>query len=550
MFLRMTSSVLALAAMSAPVFADVTPEQVWQSWVEYYQSVGYTVTDGGQNKAGSTLTLKDVSIAGGAEGTSVKLKLPQVVLSDEGGGKVKTVFADTVTTDVSGTDADGVAFDVPLTIAMPGNSMITSGAPEDMTHSFDYPTLDVSLATVTTGGEQKPMPIKISIADTTGSYHFVAGSPDKYDYDMKSGAVTFEGNIADENEGHATFSGAIDGFETTGTMAAISAMADAEQDINAALKAGLAMDGSLKVGPLSAVFDFSGKDADDQPQNNSGKMSGKGFTGTFGMSKDGMSYKSAAEGVSAEMTTSDVPFPITYAIENAGFDLLMPLMQADDPQPFKLSYNLTGLTIGDQIWAMFDPEAKLPRDPASIEVDLSGLAHVQDDLLDPATLAAADDAGADDSAMDGEDTTAPADDTDSATADGVAPDAAADDAEAMADADAMADEPTPFMPVEVAINKFALSLLGAKVNATGELKAPEDGDIGTPLGAVHAEMEGVNALIDKLVAMGALPQDQLMGVRMMLGLFTKPVDGDANKLTTDLEFKEGGAIFANGQQIK
>ena len=46
MNLRLTSSALALAAMTAPAFADVTSEQVWQSWVDYYSSTGYQIKEG------------------------------------------------------------------------------------------------------------------------------------------------------------------------------------------------------------------------------------------------------------------------------------------------------------------------------------------------------------------------------------------------------------------------------------------------------------------------------------------------------------------------
>ena len=65
MTLRLTSSALALAAMTAPALADVTPEQVMQSWIDYYQTMGYSVTEGGRSKDGSTLTLTDVVFAGG-----------------------------------------------------------------------------------------------------------------------------------------------------------------------------------------------------------------------------------------------------------------------------------------------------------------------------------------------------------------------------------------------------------------------------------------------------------------------------------------------------
>ena len=110
----------------------------------------------------------------------------------------------------------------------------------------------------------------------------------------------------------------------------------------------------------------------------------------------------------------------------------------------------------------------------------------------------------------------------------------------------------PIVPTQVTINQFALSLMGARITATGELKAAEGADIATapPIGQIKAEYEGVNGLIDKLAGMGLIPEDQLMGVRMMLAMFAKPVAEGEDKLTTDLEFKEGGAIFANGQQIQ
>ena len=94
MNLRLTSSALALAAMTAPAFADVTSEQVWQSWVDYYASAGYQVKEGNRAKAGDTLTISDLTITaastGEAKGT-LTINVPTVDLTDLGDGKVRTV---------------------------------------------------------------------------------------------------------------------------------------------------------------------------------------------------------------------------------------------------------------------------------------------------------------------------------------------------------------------------------------------------------------------------------------------------------------------------
>ena len=70
-----------------------------------------------------------------------------------------------------------------------------------------------------------------------------------------------------------------------------------------------------------------------------------------------------------------------------------------------------------------------------------------------------------------------------------------------------------------------------------------------PVGAVNVALEGGNGLMDKLVAMGLLPEEQAMGARMMMGLFAVP--GDApDTLKSKVEFTEDGQVLANGQRIK
>src|SRR5690606_18420117 len=157
------------------------------------------------------------------------------------------------------------------------------------------------------------------------------------------------------------------------------------------------------------------------------------------------------------------------------------------------------------IWNLFDAQGQLPRDPASLDIDVTGQMKVVKDIFDPAGLAAAPQE-------------APAEGTETA-------------------------EPQPFEPVEVTINQVALDALGAKVNAQGALKAPEGGDMTTPVGEINATYEGVNGLIDKLGVMGLIPEDQIMGVRMMMAMFAKPVAEGEDKLETRLEFREDGTIF-------
>ena len=98
------------------------------------------------------------------------------------------------------------------------------------------------------------------------------------------------------------------------------------------------------------------------------------------------------------------------------------------------------------------------------------------------------------------------------------------------------------------INELKLSAVGAELTGNGALTFDNSAGVPKPLGAVDLQLTGANALIDKLVAMGFVPEDQAMGARMMMGLFAVPTGEDA--LSSKIEFKEDGGVYANGQRVQ
>jgi len=104
------------------------------------------------------------------------------------------------------------------------------------------------------------------------------------------------------------------------------------------------------------------------------------------------------------------------------------------------------------------------------------------------------------------------------------------------------------------INSIVVDAVGAKLDGSGAFTFDNTdtttyGGMPKPVGAVSVALAGGNALLDKLVAMGLLPEQQAMGARMMMGLFAVP--GDApDTLKSKVEFNEAGQILANGQRIK
>lgn len=505
MSLRLTSSALALMAFAVPAVADVTPEEVWQNWLDYYTAAGYEVKEGSRDLAGETLTVKDVVFSATNDGSTVEISTAQVEMQATGDGKVRTVYADQMPLKISGKDASDKTFEVELMLAVPGNEMTSSGSAGDITHEFNYPTIDLSMDKVRSGEEDVAVPATLSLVNTTGTFRSVTEGDAAWSYDHKTENVTFKLDV-DQPEAKVNVEGSIKGIEGKGNLSGAVEGVSMQENLSAALNAGLTMDGALKLGELAANFAFQATKEDGSPQQGSGKFNGGESTLNFAMAKDGLQYQGTGSNAQAELVMAPLPFPITYGIESSNFDIQFPVSKSDDAQPFKLAYSLAGLTIGDQVWDLFDPTKQLSRDPANLDVDLTGNIKVTQDFLDPAFAAQAAEAGT-------------------------------------------PQEP-PFEPVDIVVNQIAVKAVGASIEATGNLKGTGTGGMEAPVGDLNVRYSGVAELVQTLAQMGLLPPQQVMGINAMIGAFGKEDPSAPGVRTTDLEFREDGSIFANGQQVQ
>ena len=163
--------------------------------------------------------------------------------------------------------------------------------------------------------------------------------------------------------------------------------------------------------------------------------------------------------------------------------------------------------VSDMIWGLLDPSAQLPRDPATLALDLSGKAKVLFDFLNPDQAAALQSSGA-----------------------------------------------APGELNALTLKSLVLDAVGARLTGTGDFTF-DNSDLTSfdgmprPTGAVDLKLVGGNGLLDKLVAMGMLPQEQAMGARMMMGLLA--VAGtEPDTLNSKIEINDAGHILANGQRIQ
>lgn len=512
--------------------AELTPAEVWDNLARYYTDMGYEMSVGARDETSDGLTLTDIEFTfqseQGEAASTVTGTIPKVTLEQTNDTKVRTVFDGEMTfestTEVP--EQDPVAFNLVMTA--PDNETISSGTVEDMLHEFNFPSLETGLyfagnAQDANGGEA---PVTLTLTDTTGQYRSVEAEDQEVSYEMISKAMDVALNISEPaaedgtgGQGKVTGKAHVDGVSFTGTSSLPAGIDNMMERLDLALNAGFMAQGKVEMGEMTGDMTFENLNGSEEgPQSGDATFSAAESDLTFSMAKEGLTYAGNSGGTQVEANLSQLPFPISYAIESASGEATFPVSKSEEVQPFALKYELTGLTMADAIWDQFDPAKELPRDPANLKLDLAGEATVKSDLFDPAF---------------GQQMA----------------ESAAEGSEPGAALEATPPMDAPFEPKSLKINEIALQAIGVDANMTGDLSFA-DSMSQPPVGVVEGDFKGVNALLDKLVAMGLVPQDQLMGARMMLAMFAKPAEGDPDHLQTKIEFKEGGSIFANGQQVK
>lgn len=550
---RLGAGVAMLALVGGQAWADVTPEQVWQSWLDYYKASGVTLTEGSRNQQGDTLVITDAVMTSPKveeETGTATITIPQISLRDMGDGKVEMTMADTMPFVFTGKSAEDKPTEAKGKAVMTGAKMIVSGTPEAMSYDVAMPVMTVTLDEISEDGTKVPMNVTVGVNDTTGTYQVDQTSGHQVVAALKSKSMNLSIVGNDPEDGSSIdFKWNMADLAMDSTTIIPSGVT--MDDLGAALKGGMEVKGTMTFGPGQIEATIVDK---SEEAGGSGKITGtdNGGSGSFAMSKAGLTYDAQSNGGKANMTFDQLPFPVDYAYDKAAMAMNMPVSAADVPSPFGFRMELGGLSVSENLWAMFDPSQQLPRDPVNLLIDLAGTAKVTADLFDPATMAA------DNSEM-------------------------------------------PFNFETLDIKSVAISAVGASVTANGAMKflpapaQPEgmdgmtgmdgmdgmsgmegmsgmDGMAGDsiknqsaegepteeatdmaqagvlPVGTIEAKATGINTLLDKLTAMGLIPEDQVSGFRMMLALFAK-ADGE-DSLTSKIEFREDGGVYANDQRIQ
>lgn len=492
-----------LSLSSSVALADVTPAQVWDDWKSYLGLYGYDV-EANMAQSGDTLNVSDLkmTMAMPEDEGMMTITLPDIGFADNGDGTVSVVMPDLMPIKITASDDEGQAFEAVVNYRTQGFTMVASGDTDQMTYDYKADTAALELGEVIVDGTPTEVgKASMTISDLTGATVTTGGDLRETEQTFTSGAVAYVLDIVDpESSATLASQGSIDSFAYTGSGTLPTDM-DAT-DMAAMLDAGFTMQARMETGPGNSAFAFA-------ENGDSFKSVNTSNGGTLGITMDAakMSYSGERRDVEMTLETNDLPFPVQFASQTLGFDLTTPVAKSDTPQDFAASLTFADVTVSEPVWALFDPGQQLPRDPATVDIDLTGKARLMFDLLDP------------------------------------------ENAETIENLD------TP--PAEVhalTLNSLTVRLAGAELTGEGDFTFDNSdlesfGGMPAPLGALDLRLVGGNGLLDKLVSMGLLPQEQASGARMMMGLFARPGDGE-DSLVSRIEVNEDGQVMANGQRLK
>ena len=496
-------TVIAYAVAAGPAWADLTAQDVWSDWRAYLSSVGYEIS-ATEAMSGDTLTVSDMSMSmsipemdGG-----VTMSADTITFKENGDGTVQITMPATIPLMVTGTE-EGESFSVQVDISQTGYAMTASGDPSKLTYAYTAASVAVKLASVLADGEDMSdnVQVEMSMSNVSSSSTMTGGDIRAYDQRMSGDGITYSFSFNDpEGTDNAAMSGMLTGVRLEGSSTIPSDMDP--DNMRSMLDAGFKFDGAFSYS--SGKTDLAGTDDGESFQFASASQGGDL---RVAMDPNRIIYDVNQSQTAINVAGAEIPFPIALEMAKTGFHMLLPVAKTDAEQDFEFSFTLGDFTMSEMIWGIFDPGGTLPRDPATITVDLVGKAKVLIDFLSPEF--------AEDMGM---------------------------------------DVANPGELNAVTVRSLLLSAIGAELSGSGDFTF-DNTDLQTfdgmpkPTGAVDLKLVGANGLIDNLISMGLVSDQDAMGARMMMGMLAVPGEGE-DTLTSKIEINDQGHIIANGQRIQ
>ena len=503
-----TTTCAAALLFPATAMADVTADDVWTRISEALAVYGSeNMTMGAPERSGSTLTIPDLAFSfedetsGGASAT-----IGTIVLEEQGDGTVSVAYPENIPMTITAVDSftDEVT-EIEMAFLLEGSDIVASGDPGAITFDFTADLYELDILSIVVEGEAIEGDFTMSATGIVGQSTVTPDGGQRFDYDATIDTVAFDFLFPNPDNPDQMVSG-------NGTI-------DAMQVVSS----GVIPESLDMSDPEAFARDFYGEATDLTAQYSLGsaryEMSGTGNMGAFdavvtsvssgldmAITGGTISYSGGAEDIAINVEGDQIPFPVEVSLAEYDYGIEMPVAETEEARDLGLRVNLSELVLSDPIWNIFDPGEVLPRDPLSVLLDLSGRARLDVSFVDPEAMAS------------------------------IGPGEAPGELESLS------------------LDALRIAGGGAEITGEGaftfdnENPSPQFGGMPQPEGQVSFVATGVNSLMDNLVQMGLLPPDQVMGARMMMGMFATATGDD--ELSSTIEINDQGHVIANGQRIQ
>ncbi|PRY93903.1 DUF2125 domain-containing protein [Donghicola tyrosinivorans] len=505
----LTTTAIAAVTFSSAAWADVTPQDLWADWQEQLSATYDSYTIGDETLDGDTLVLSDLVVVMQDDSSTLSIEVPQITMRANGNGTVTITTAEEYLGHIIATfeeEGQRSETDIDFFVRQNGLSMLASGDPSEITYDYTAAAVSVGLLDVKLPEAEQGV---TAAFDMTMS-NLEGTSTSKIDGDMVeitskviTGATNITANFAEEGTGNAlAFNGTVASLTYDGNQRMALAPASSGDLYNMVANGGEAH-AKTTIGAATYTFDVKGEDAGVVTIETAGSADV--------VDVDAGGFRIGTNTYDPVIRAQFAPFPLPLEFVAKGFDfnLAMPVLPAEEEQDFTLGFGLRDFTMPDVLWSMFDPGAALPRDPATIAIGLKGTGTMMEPVFDQAYL---------------------------------------ENIETNFD-----PENPPAEMNSLTLTELLIKAAGAQITGEGAFTF-DNSDTTTfdgmprPSGEISLRGEGLNALLEKLVQIGLVPQEQLMGARMMMGMFTV-VEGE-DILRSTLQVNDEGQVRANGQRIR
>lgn len=497
------ATALALLLCASSPAAALTPEEAWAAWQAISVDSGQTITASGSQRNGDTLVVSNIaSTMTVPDGPVLNSLIPEVKFRDRGDGSVEITLPPSYEIKLTAPAEDRDGSSATLVVGQEALVTIASGTAEAPVLDFEGKSLSLTAKDIKDAeGNPQDLNAVLTINAPKGKYSATPGDKGTgYDaaFEAADMVVTLKGKPDDQSNVDMQMTIAQPKVAGTGMQVGNELMQAG--NLAAALQAGFLVDASYSTGAIAFKLDAT-------EGGKPGHVEG-GLTGTQAHVKldaTRMDYGLSTLGGQFTASGFDIPMPsVNGGFAELGYSFAVPVAKSDEPKDFSAAFRMVDLTMTEELWNMFDPGGALKRDPVTLILDLVGTGAWTVDILDPNVE------------LDGP------------------------------------DLPAKLFTLDLkqVLAKFA----GAQVAAVGGLTFDNDnlaayGGFPAPEGKITVTLDGINALLDALVAIGVVSQDDLMGARMGLAMMAKPGAGP-DQLISEIEFREGGQLIVNGTQLQ